>query len=98
MPMRISSKVSGLATGFAKFVSSFMSSFLHSPPGGGRGEGRECWLFGGERGWLRVGILDAVQSDVQAERPHLLDEHVEALGNASLEGVVAFDDRLVDLG
>ena len=38
------------------------------------------------------------QLDVEAERAHFLDEHVEALGNAGLEGVVAADDRLVDLG
>ena len=44
------------------------------------------------------GIHDAVELDVEAERPHFLDEHVEALGNAGLERVVALDDRLVDLG
>ena len=38
------------------------------------------------------------QLDVEAQRAHLLDEHVEALGNARLERVVAAHDRLVDLG
>src|SRR6478752_8551803 len=79
MPMRISSKVSGLAIGFAKFVSSFISSFLHSPPECRRGRGRECRLFGGECGGLRVGVDDAVELDVEAEAAHFLDEHVEAL-------------------
>src|SRR6188768_1899292 len=35
--------------------------------------------------------------DVQAERLHLLDEHLEALGDAGLGDVLALDDRLVDL-
>src|SRR5215213_4124675 len=43
-------------------------------------------------------LLNRRQLDVEPERAHLLDEHVEALGDAGLEGVVAADDRLVDLG
>src|SRR5262249_27488453 len=39
-----------------------------------------------------------VEFDVEAERAQLLDQHVEGFGNARLEGVVAADDRLVDLG
>ncbi len=39
-----------------------------------------------------------LQLDVEPERAHLLDEHVEAFRHARLEGVVASDDRLVDLG
>ena len=35
--------------------------------------------------------------DVQAERLHLLDEHLERLGDAGLGDVLALDDRLVDL-
>ena len=35
--------------------------------------------------------------DVQAERLHLLDEHLEALGDARLGDVLALDDGLVDL-
>ena len=35
--------------------------------------------------------------DVQAEGLHLLDEHLEALGDAGLGDVLALDDRLVDL-
>src|SRR6476646_6357426 len=38
------------------------------------------------------------QLDIEAERPHLLDQHVEGFGDACLERVVAADDRLVDLG
>src|SRR5262249_518888 len=38
------------------------------------------------------------QLDVQPERPHFLDEHVEALGDAGFESIVAAHDRLVDLG
>src|SRR5881275_392100 len=34
---------------------------------------------------------------VEAERLHLLDEHLERLGNARLGNVLALDDRLVDL-
>src|SRR5689334_9839804 len=39
-----------------------------------------------------------VEFDVEAERAQLLDQHVEGFGNARLEGIVAADDRLVDLG
>src|SRR6266699_3616959 len=35
--------------------------------------------------------------DVQAERLHLLDEHLEGLGDAGLGDVLALDDGLVDL-
>src|SRR5689334_14139518 len=35
--------------------------------------------------------------DVEAEALHLLDEHLEGLGDAGLGDVVALDDRLVDL-
>src|SRR4051794_14458720 len=35
--------------------------------------------------------------DVEAQRLHLLDEHLERLGNARLGDVLALDDRLVDL-
>src|SRR4051794_36437472 len=35
--------------------------------------------------------------DVQAEGLHLLDEHLEALGDAGLGDVLALDDGLVDL-
>src|SRR3954466_11054549 len=44
------------------------------------------------------GLLGAGQLHVETERAHLLDEHVEALRNAGLEGVVAAHDRLIDLG
>src|SRR5450631_520494 len=35
--------------------------------------------------------------DVQAQRLHLLDQHLEGLGNSGLGDVLALDDRLVDL-
>ena len=35
--------------------------------------------------------------DVEAERLHLLDEHLERLGDAGVGDVLALDDRLVDL-
>src|SRR5690606_30940477 len=57
-------------------------------------------LFGGVR-QLASGLfveLGVLQFDGKAERPHFLDENVEALGNTRLERVVATDDRLVDLG
>src|SRR3546814_14844587 len=38
------------------------------------------------------------QLDIETKRTHFLDEHVEALRNAGLEGIVALDDRFVDLG
>src|SRR5689334_7062291 len=41
-------------------------------------------------------VLDEL--DVQAERLQLLDEHVEALGHARLQRVVALDDGLVHPG
>ena len=43
-------------------------------------------------------LLRIVQVDVEAERTHLLDQHVEAFRNAGFERVVAAHDRLVDLG
>src|SRR5262245_34117837 len=55
-------------------------------------------LLGGFRRSLGASLLRIVQVDVETERTHLLDQHVEALGNARLERVVAAHDRLVDLG
>ena len=49
-------------------------------------------------GCRRRRILDRVEFDAEAEAAHFLDEHVEALGNAGLERVVALDDRFIDLG
>src|SRR3546814_2667738 len=45
-----------------------------------------------------VSVLLLVQLDIEAERTQFLDQHVERLGDAGLEVVVAADDRLVDLG
>ena len=48
----------------------------------------------------RISISRAVVGehlDVDAERLHLLHEHLEALGHARLGDVVALDDRLVHL-
>src|SRR5262249_28345151 len=39
-------------------------------------------------------LLGVVQVDVEAERAHLLDQHVERFRNAGLERVVAAHDRL----
>ncbi len=39
-----------------------------------------------------------MQIDVETQRAHFLDQHVEALGNASLERIVATHDRFVHLG
>src|SRR5262245_25531841 len=39
-----------------------------------------------------------LQLDVQPKRAHLLDENVEALWNARLEGVIATHNGLIDLG
>src|SRR6185312_11775035 len=43
-------------------------------------------------------LLGIMQIDIEAERTHLLDQHVEAFGNARLERVVAAHDGFVDLG
>ena len=42
--------------------------------------------------------LGIVQVDVEAERTHFLDQHVERFRNTRLERVVAAHDRLVHLG
>src|SRR3984957_4920704 len=55
-----------------------------------RGEGR-CSFLSGVVGGLRQ--LDEL--DVQTQGLKLLDENVEALGQAGLEGVLALDDGLV---
>src|SRR3989440_12995002 len=44
---------------------------------------------------LLASLVD--DADVQAERLHLLDEHLEALGDAGLGNVLALDGGLVDL-
>src|SRR3546814_983684 len=54
-----------------------------------------------ERGKTLSGVVDDFgvgQLDIETKRTHFLDEHVEALRNAGLEGIVALDDRFVDLG
>src|SRR5450759_1299616 len=59
--------------------------------------------FGGSEGVLvELADLDLFAElvhhpDVEAQRLHLLDEHLEALGNARLGDVLPLDDRLVDL-
>src|SRR5713226_8679555 len=53
------------------------------------------FLGGWDRGLLGRRLH---QLDVQAERLQLLDEHVERLGQARLERVLALDDRLVHAG
>ena len=48
----------------------------------------------------RISIDDAVAGehlDVEAQRLHLLDQHLEGLRDAGLGDVLALDDRLVDL-
>src|SRR5262249_7717073 len=39
-----------------------------------------------------------MQIDIEAERTHFLDEHVEAFGNTLPDRVIAAYDRLVPLG
>src|SRR5262249_36908610 len=57
------------------------------------------WLLGRSRRSLgAASLLGIVQVDVEAERAHFLDQHVEAFGNARLERVIAAHDCLVDLG
>src|SRR6476659_2014958 len=81
IPMRISSKVSGLAIGFAKLVSSFMVlCSIPLPRREGPGEGFQ--LFGSQCSGRFAIVDDAVQFDIETERAHFLDEHVEALWNA----------------
>src|SRR5260370_8738151 len=51
---------------------------------------------------VRVAHLDGYavarqHLDVEAQRLHLLDQHLEGLWNARLRDVLALDDRLVDL-
>jgi len=43
-------------------------------------------------------LLRIVQIDVETERAHLLDQHVERFRNTGLERVVATHDRFIDLG
>src|SRR4026207_795366 len=63
------------------------------PPPSGRGGGRRP--SGGP--WRFTSTL-TLEIDIEPERAHLLDEHIEALRNARLERVVPSDDRLIDLG
>src|SRR6185312_16314457 len=52
--------------------------------------------LGGRTAVLR--LLRIMQIDVEAQRAHFLDQHVEAFGDARLERVVAAHDRFVHLG
>src|SRR6187200_2091663 len=59
-------------------------------------------LGGTEDVLLRVAHLDrgavlGQHLDVEAERLHLLDEHLERLGDPGVGDVLALDDGLVDL-
>src|ERR687897_3049796 len=46
---------------------------------------------------LHLGAVTREHLDVQAERLHLLDQHLERLRDAGLGNVLALDDRLVNL-
>src|SRR5436190_20812992 len=54
-----------------------------------RGRGELSFRRQLRRSVLVILVDDRVQLDVEAQRAHLLDEHVEALGDAGLERVVA---------
>src|SRR5580704_5838978 len=54
------------------------------------------------RSWSKLLTSSTARSssrhlDVEAQRLHLLDEHLEALGDARLGDVLPLDDGLVDL-
>ena len=60
--------------------------------------------FGGAEGVLveltdldLLAVPRSSHADVEAERLHLLDEHLEGLGDSRFGDVLALDDRLVDL-
>src|ERR671918_768228 len=74
-----------------KYISSFMFRSSRSMPTN-RPVGRQL------RRRSIVARFFLLELDVQAERLKLLDQHVEGFGNASLEGILAPYDRLVDLG
>src|SRR3546814_4862859 len=93
-------KVSGFETGFMKLVSWFIF-LLHLPlsPRGEKGEEKSFGGFGkGFRTLVVVLVRIGREFDVEAQRAHFLDQHVEAFVHAGLEGVVAVDDRFIDLG
>src|SRR5690606_10670980 len=104
IPIWIWSNVSGLAIWLVNLVSSCM---LSHPVGvkswcgraGGRYAARSR-LFRRlrPRVLVLVALVERREFDVETQRTHFLHEHVEALRDAGLEGVVALDDRLVDLG
>src|SRR5437773_1617763 len=54
--------------------------------------------LGGARARGLLILLRIVKVDVETERTHFLDQHVEAFRNARLERVVAAHNRLIDLG
>ena len=76
-----------------------MSLFLAPLPQHREGQGGLIGIIrrrlrSGSSSWSSIDI----ELDVEAETAHFLDQHVEAFRNAGLEGVVALDDRLIDLG
>src|SRR3954454_4815892 len=73
---------------------------LRAPFGTGEVDGQ--LLSGSEDVFVELTHLDLVTGDredldIEAERLHLLDEHLEALGDAGFGDVLALDDGLVDL-
>src|SRR5215510_3878697 len=59
---------------------------------------RHMCLLGG-LGLAAAGTLfRVVQVDIETERTHLLDQHIEGFRNAGFERVVSAHDRLVHLG
>src|ERR1700731_2374397 len=99
--MRISSKLCGPLTWPKMFINSFMHDPFRGnfqPSGDQRRTGTTACLARYPPVKSRSSVIALLQLDIEAQRAQLLDQHVEALGDAGLEIVVAPDDRLVDLG
>src|SRR5918996_3302334 len=107
--MRIWSKTCAGTCGLKRFISSWFIIFSVGRKRSAACRGATCrvpqanWylLFrglGGLADRAAALLLGIVQIDVEAERPHFLDQHVERFRDAGLESVVAAHNRLVHLG
>src|ERR1700741_2612107 len=96
--IRIWSKLGAAWTGLKMFRTSWFIGYPVRQNFRARWRGADGPLPSRKTSVGRRAASAVFQLHVQAQRTHLLDQHVEAFRNAGLEGVVAADDRLVDLG
>ena len=85
---------------YARLAPALLVFLVGAPFGPGQVDAER--LGGAEGVLVELADLDLLarlvdDPDVEAERLHLLDEHLEALGDAGLGDVLALDDGLVDL-